>query len=218
MGELPFDSDEVRGAIEQSMVPIWTDDALVHEGRSGIATTFFGDSAGGILGGLDVSCMLHRQGSFIEGFLQEADPSSAFGVDYDVFLLPPIDPAHGTPVLGAQDTAVQYRTGEAADQLMGWLSTAEAAAGWAAAGGMVSPHLSLQGVDYADDVDARMAALLREATSFRFDGSDQMPREVGGSDGPGTFWTEMTRWISGEVELATALQAIDQRFSEALGR
>ncbi|CAN5322422.1 ABC transporter substrate-binding protein [soil metagenome] len=217
-GELPFDSPQVRGAIEQAMVPIWTDEAAVHGGRAAIATTSFQDAGLGVLGGADAQCVLHRQAPFIELFIQDADPTAAAGVDFDAFLLPAIDPAAGTPVVGSQDTLVQYRDGEAVDAVVAWLATPEAARHWAGVGNFVSPHLSLHGGDYADERDARSAALLAQATVFRLDASDLMPGSVGGTDGPGTFWTEMTRWISGEVELATALQAIDQRFSEALGR
>ena len=44
-----------------------------------------------------------------------------------------------------------------------------------------------------------------DATTFLFDGSDQMPGEVGA----GTFWKDMTAWISGQEDLDTALKNID---------
>ena len=40
---------------------------------------------------------------------------------------------------------------------------------------------------------------------FRFDGSDQMPGEVGA----GSFWKEMTAWISGQQDLDATLKNID---------
>ena len=45
-----------------------------------------------------------------------------------------------------------------------------------------------------------------ESTGFLFDGSDQMPGEVGA----GTFWKDMTAWISGQEDLDTALTNIDE--------
>jgi alpha-glucoside transport system substrate-binding protein len=39
----------------------------------------------------------------------------------------------------------------------------------------------------------------------RFDGSDLMP----GAVGSGSFWKEMTNWVSGTKDLATALKDID---------
>jgi alpha-glucoside transport system substrate-binding protein len=44
-----------------------------------------------------------------------------------------------------------------------------------------------------------------EADAFRFDGSDLMPGQVGA----GSFWSEMTAWVSGQKDLDTALQAIE---------
>ena len=45
----------------------------------------------------------------------------------------------------------------------------------------------------------------RSATSFRFDGSDLMPGEVGA----GSFWKGMTDYVSGAADLGTALAEID---------
>jgi alpha-glucoside transport system substrate-binding protein len=39
----------------------------------------------------------------------------------------------------------------------------------------------------------------------RFDASDLMPAAVG----QGTFWKEMTAFVSGQIDQATALQEID---------
>jgi alpha-glucoside transport system substrate-binding protein len=47
--------------------------------------------------------------------------------------------------------------------------------------------------------------LVTEATSFRFDGSDLMPGEVGA----GSFWKGMTDWVSGAADLDTVLAEID---------
>ncbi len=48
--------------------------------------------------------------------------------------------------------------------------------------------------------------MVAAATVVRFDGSDSMP----GAVGTGSFWKEMTSWVSGQVdELETALKDID---------
>jgi alpha-glucoside transport system substrate-binding protein len=44
-----------------------------------------------------------------------------------------------------------------------------------------------------------------EADAFRFDGSDLMPGQVGS----GAFWTEMTSWVTGQIDLETALANIE---------
>ena len=55
------------------------------------------------------------------------------------------------------------------------------------------------------DLEAGIATLVNEATSFRFDGSDLMPGEVGA----GSFWKGMTDWVSGAADLDTVLGEID---------
>jgi peptide/nickel transport system substrate-binding protein len=56
------------------------------------------------------------------------------------------------------------------------------------------------------DLERGIAELVLEATSFRFDGSDLMPGEVGA----GSFWKGMTDWVSGSADLDTVLQEIDE--------
>jgi alpha-glucoside transport system substrate-binding protein len=51
-----------------------------------------------------------------------------------------------------------------------------------------------------------MAGVAYDATIFLFDGSDQMPAEVG----TGSFWKEMTAWISGDQDVDTTLKNIDE--------
>ena len=58
---------------------------------------------------------------------------------------------------------------------------------------------------YGVDLERGIAALVHEATSFRFDGSDLMPGEVGA----GSFWKGMTDWVSGAADLDTVLAEID---------
>ena len=58
---------------------------------------------------------------------------------------------------------------------------------------------------YGVDLERGIAELVNEATSFRFDGSDMMPGEVGS----GSFWKGMTDWVSGAADLDTVLKEID---------
>ncbi len=215
-GELAFASPEVLDAVEQHMVPIWTTDGYVAGGREAIARTDFGQSVAGILGGSDARCVLHRQATFIEGFIAEADPDATFGTDYGVFVLPPIDPDHGTPVLGAADLAARYTDTPASRAFMDFITTREAGEGWAR-GGFLSPLADVDPTAYPTDSAREAARILGEADVFRFDGSDLMPGDVGASSRPGSFWLEMTRWIAGDATLEEAFAAIDRRYAEVAG-
>ena len=55
-----------------------------------------------------------------------------------------------------------------------------------------------------------MADVRLQRDHFLFDGSDQMPAEVG----TGSFWKEMTAWISGQEDIDTALKNIDDELAQ----
>ena len=61
------------------------------------------------------------------------------------------------------------------------------------------------GID-PDDLTRSVADVAYSSTAFLFDGSDQMPGEVGA----GSFWREMTAWISDQQDLDTTLTNIDE--------
>jgi alpha-glucoside transport system substrate-binding protein len=219
-GELEFSSDEVQGAIEDYLVPIWTNDDYVFGGQEQIAREAFGTSVTGILGEPDsgLECGLHRQATFIESFIAENAPDAEFGTDYDFFYLPPINDEHGRPTLGAGDFAAQYSENAAANTFMQFLATPQAGEGWAALGGYLSPFAPVFDSSIYPSDSARTASdILAEADSFRFDGSDTMPGDVGSSSQSGSFWIEMTDWIQGNQSLDDALADIDALFAEISG-
>lgn len=214
-GDLDFASEEVQSAIEEYMVPIWFNDDYVFGGTENIAREPFGTAVNGILTGEGGDCMFHRQATFIEGFIQENAPDAEFGTDYDFFFLPEIEEGEGgLPALGAGDYAALYSDNPAAIEFMKFLTEAEAGEPWAAQGGFLSPFTTFDGSVYPSESSRRAGELLTEATSFRFDGSDLMPADVGASSGDGSFWNEMTAWVTGQVELQEALEAIDETYDE----
>jgi alpha-glucoside transport system substrate-binding protein len=216
-GDLDFASEEVQGPIEEYMVPIWTNDEFVNGGRENIARENFGTAVQGILGGEDGECVLHRQATFIEGFITEANPDAEFGTDYDFFYLPPIDDEIGSPALGAGDLAAVYTDNGAARTFMEFLATPEAGEGWAAQGAYLSPFTTFDDSIYPTDSSRRAAEILSEADFFAFDGSDLMPGEVGASSQEGSFWLEMTQWVTGNQELGQSLESIDALYDDIAG-
>jgi alpha-glucoside transport system substrate-binding protein len=89
--------------------------------------------------------------------------------------------------------------------VMEYFTRGESLKEWLAQGGTLATQKDVQLDWYGDDIERGLAELASQATSVRFDGSDQMPGEVGS----GSFWRGMTSWISGQIDLDTALQEID---------
>ena len=203
-GELPFDSPEVRRAIEV-MGDIWFRDGFVLGGRSAILTVPFGDAATPLVTD-PPRALMHRQATFIAGFLPESAQEQV-GEVIDVFYLPPIDDEEGRPALGAGDILSAFNDDPATLAVMRWLASGESTRVWAGFGGFVAPHKDAKIEWHGSYVDQKAAEIIQNADTFRFDGSDLMP----GAVGAGTFWTGMVDYISGE-ELGSVLAKIDASF------
>ncbi|HRV95121.1 MAG TPA: ABC transporter substrate-binding protein [Anaerolineae bacterium] len=199
-GELPFNSPEVKHAVEV-MSDIWLNEDYVQGGTAGIVGTFIGDSPVGMFTD-PPRCWLHAQASWIVDFFGEGlEP----GVDYDFFYMPPIDEQYGKPVLVAGDIMAMHNDRPEVRALMEYFATGASVESWVRAGGAISPHYDSSLDWYSNDIDRGVAQIILDADSVRFDASDLMPGEVGA----GSFWKGMTDYVSGVVDLDTALEEID---------
>jgi alpha-glucoside transport system substrate-binding protein len=199
-GTLPFSSPEVKHAAE-TIGALWFKDGYVYGGSDAIVSTFFGDSPAGLFTD-PPNCWLHRQANFITGFFPaDAKP----GVDYSFFYLPPIDPQYGRPVLVAGDMYVMFNDRPEVRALEEYFTLAQSVSGFLIEGGAFAVQQDAKAEMYGIPLEASISDLLAQATSFRFDGSDLMPAEVGA----GSFWKGMTDWASGSADLDTVLAEID---------
>ncbi len=201
IGELPFASPEVKKAVE-TWSEIWFNEDYVYGGTDAILGTYFGDSPVPMFDD-PPKCWLHKQGNFITGFFPE---TAQAGVDYDFFYFPPVDDAYGKPFLVAGDMMAMFNDRPEVRALMEFFTTPQSASGWLQNGGALAAHQTATPEDYGVALERGIAAIVAEATSFRFDGSDLMPGEVGS----GSFWTGMVDYVSGVSDLDTALAEIDE--------
>ncbi len=72
-------------------------------------------------------------------------------------------------------------------------------------GGWFSANNALDEANVADPVNKTAVQILKNATTFRFDGSDAMPAAVGA----GSFWKEMTAWVAEGKSNQAVLDAIE---------
>jgi len=199
-GTLKFDSPEVKNAISY-MTPIWFNDKMVYGGTKSISTTAFGDAPKPMFDN-PPKCWLHMQGNFVTSFF----PSNLVsGKDYDVFYLPTIDKSLGMPLEVAGDIYAAFNDKPEVRAVLQYFTLGESLKTWIEANGAIGPQNDADISWYKDPVTAKIAGLVKSATVVRFDGSDSMPSSVGA----GSFWKEMTAWVSGSVDEETALKAID---------
>ncbi|AFG38602.1 ABC transporter substrate-binding protein [Spirochaeta africana] len=199
VGEHPFDSPEVRRAFE-IMSDIWFNEDYVLGGTDAILLVPFGDAPNALFED-PPAAWLHRQASFIPAFFPEG---AVVGEDVDFFYLPPIDEEFGSPVLGAGDIYGVFNDRPEVRALARFMTQGISTKAWVEAGGFVSPHADTPLDWYTTEADRRYAEIIRDADTFRFDGSDLMPGPVGA----GSFWTEMVNYVNGK-DLNAVLRDID---------
>lgn len=201
--EIRFDDPRVIEALA-AYASFARTEGWVQGGPQAAATTDFRDSPAGLFS-LPPACYMHRQASFIPTFF----PAGAtYGEDYDFFYFPAwASKGLGNPVLGAGTLFAIMSDSPAARALIDFLQTPIAHEVWMAQSGFLTPHTGVNPEAYGDDSLRAMGEILLGATTFRFDGSDLMPGEIGA----GAFWSGMVDITTG-ADPATVAAAIQARW------
>ncbi len=200
--EIPFDDPQVITAIEDYGWFARNDD-FVSGGSSAVPTTDFRDSAAGLFE-FPPQCYLHRQASFITTFFPEG---TEVGEDVDFFYFPAYAGKDlGKPVLGAGTLFAITQDSDAAHVFIEFLKTPIAHEVWMAQQGFLTPYTEVNPEAYATDTLRALGDVLLGATTFRFDGSDLMPGEIGA----GAFWTGMVDYTTGADAETVAAQIQDR--------
>lgn len=202
--ETPFDSDLVRQAAAEFEELLFTEGNVLG-GRSSIASTNFGTASNPMFKP-EPECWMYKQGSFMTGFFTESAGVEDLDKEVGVFGFPPVEEGGENPVLGGGDMAVMMTDDDPTLQVMEWLADPEIGNEAAPNSSFISPHTTFDTSLYGTELTRQMAAVAYDSSAFLFDGSDQMPGEVGA----GSFWKEITAWVSGQTDLDTALQNIDE--------
>ncbi|MBM2576489.1 carbohydrate ABC transporter substrate-binding protein [Jannaschia sp. Os4] len=198
--ELSFDSPEVIGAIEAYGQFARNEDYVAGGGETA-ASTDFRDSPNGLFE-VPPACYMHRQASFIPAFFPEG---TEVGEDVDFFYFPAFEGQDlGSPVLGAGTLFSITNPSDTANAFIEFLKLPIAHEAWMTQGGFLTAHGGVNADLYADDALRGQAEIIQGATTFRFDGSDLMPGEIGA----GAFWTGMVDYTTGASaeEVAAGIQ------------
>ncbi len=194
--DIPWTSPSVYSAFAL-FAAIAQNDPYVYGGTTGALTTNFGDSPAAMFTD-PVGCYLHRQATFIQSFILDANPDLVAGEDYDIFVLPPICEEGCNPLLGAGDLISAFNDTPEARALMEYLASAEAQEIWVGKLGKLAINVNVDPAVYPDPITVRAAEILGQACAFRFDGSDLMPAAVGS----GAFW-------EGVLDLTAGIRVLD---------
>lgn len=194
--EIAFNDDAVVEGLDR-VGEILKNDDYVNGGIGdvkSIATTKFQDGGLPILEG---KCAMHRQASFYAANWRKGTDVSENG-DAFAFYLPAMNEEFGNPVLGGGEFVAAFSDDPEVQAFQTYQSTdvwANEKAKSSPAGGWVSANTGLDIANLASPIDKLSGEVLQDPDAvFRFDASDMMPAEVG----LGSFWKEMTNWITGE--------------------
>lgn len=202
--EIPF-NDPVIVEAGEKVAELLLTEGNVYGGQQGITANTF-DVADDGLWTDPPSCFLHRQGNFITSFFPQDVQDDLTG-NTNLFLLPPVEGGFdGQPILGGGDFMAMFDAeNENAARVLEAIASADFGSSSAGTGAWLSPYTAFDSSQYANDTLATVADLIYAADVFRFDGSDQMPGEVGN----GTFWVGMVEWMGGQKDLQTVLGEIE---------
>jgi len=194
--EIPFNDPEIVAALDR-VGGILKNEEYVNGGFGdvkSIATTEFTD---GGLPILDGECAMHRQASFYAANWPEGTKVAEDG-DVFAFYLPVTNEDFGRPVLGGGEFVAAFNEDPQVQAFQTYLATdvwANEKAKATPGGGWVSANKGLDANNLSSPIDRLSAETFQDPEAvFRFDGSDQMP----GAVGSGSFWKEMTSWITGQ--------------------
>ncbi|MFE6334159.1 ABC transporter substrate-binding protein [Streptomyces sp. NPDC057806] len=167
---------------------LFKDEQLIAGGRDGALNTDFPGSVEQVFGPKAEAGMVY-EGDFVAGVAKDQFGRS-IGDDANFFPFPAVGGGEA-PVVSGGDAAVVLKDGKnrkAAQALVEFLATPEAAAVWAEAGGFLSPNKKLDPAAYSDAVTRATAkSLVAAGDSVRFDMSDQAPAAFGGTKGAGEW-------------------------------
>lgn len=181
----------------------------VFGGIDGQLSVFFGDGADAVYTD-PPNALMHRMALFIYGFIKNHFPEIEPVKQVDFFVLPPIDPEYGTPVLASGSQLIMFNDTPENRQFMEWWAGAEAQALIVTSFNRLSASSEVPLEAYSDPILKKAAEAQQSATSIRFDGSDLMPSAIGS----GVFWTGVVDYLTG-ADLDTVLEIIEETAVEA---
>jgi len=199
---LPFASPEVKHAFE-IMGSVLKNPDYTYGGVDAMLDNRFFDTGVPIVEG---EAGMAKMGSFMPGWLFEAYPDLEIAPDGDLwyFFFPPIDEEYGKPVLTSGDVCSVFNDRPEVRAVVEWLTKSESLKPGIEMGIFISPHLDAN-LDWYRDAEKGIAEILLTADSFRFDGGDLQPAEVGA----GAFWQGVVDYLSDVKDLDTILAEID---------
>ncbi|WP_420793523.1 ABC transporter substrate-binding protein [Roseinatronobacter alkalisoli] len=203
--DMPFDDPRVIEAFAEFGWFV-LNNAFVDGGPSGVASVDFRDSPDGLFS-FPPDCLMHKQASFIPSFF----PAGVqVGEDVDFFYFPAYESRDlGKPIMGSGGLVSATNNRDVTLGFLEFLKTPFAHEVAIAQEQFLTAHMGANPDAYASATQRALGEILISATTFRFDGSDLMPGEIGTS----AFWTGMVDFVTG-TPAETVTSTIEARWNQ----
>ncbi|CAL9520352.1 ABC transporter substrate-binding protein [Streptomyces sp. enrichment culture] len=211
--EIKWTDPSVKDALT-TLAEIWGKKDYVAGGPSGALQTEFPASVTQTFtGGDQPEAGMVYEGDFVQ--VNIAETEAEIGTDAKVFPFPAVGDT--APVVSGGDAAVVLEDSEAAQALVTFLASPDAASIQAKLGGYLSPNKNVPNSAYPNDVQRRTAqALIDAGDDFRFDMSDQAPQAFGGTPGKGE-WKALQDFLKDPSDIAGTQRQLEADAAAAYG-
>jgi alpha-glucoside transport system substrate-binding protein len=208
--KIPWTDQSVKDALE-TMARIVGDEDNIAGGTSGALETDFPQSVTNAFK-KDPDAAQVIEADFVESVITDSTPAKP-ETGFNVFDFPSID-GSGASVVGGGDSIIMFDDSPAAQALLEYLATPEAAEIWARRGGYSSANKNVDDSAYEDPLLRKTATAIGDAETFRFDLSDLQPAKFGATVGQG-LWKEFQDFLRNPDDVDGAAQAMEQAASQA---
>lgn len=206
--EIPWTHESVKTALGE-MAKVFSSEDNIAGGPRGALQTDFPESVSQVFGESPEAATVF-EGDFVKGVIEDT------GAEEGTYGVEPFPSIEGTEnyVVGGGDIVVMFNDSPAAQALVEYLATPEAAEAWASRGGFASPNQNLDESVYPDEITRTTAGALAEAEVFRFDMSDLAPAEFGGTPGQGE-WKILQDFLQDPSDVDGTARALERAAARA---
>ncbi|MYS44894.1 ABC transporter substrate-binding protein [Streptomyces sp. SID8499] len=197
-----------------TLAQIWSKKDYLAGGPDGALQTEFPASVTQTFtGGDQPKAAMVYEGDFAQVNIGET--KAKVGTDAKVFPFPAVGAS--APVVSGGDAAVILKDSKAAQALVTFLASPDAATIQAKLGGYLSPNKNVPESAYPNEVQRTIAkALIASGDDFRFDMSDQAPQAFGGTPGKGE-WKDLQDFLKNPSDVAGAQAKLEKDAAAAYG-
>ncbi len=197
-----------------TLARIWGKKDFIAGGADGALQTEFPASVTQTFtGGDQPKAGMVYEGDFAQVNIGET--KAKIGTDAKVFPFPAV--GSQAPVVSGGDAAVIFKDSKAAQALVTFLASPDAATIQARLGGYLSPNKAVALSAYPNAVQQKIAkALIAAGDDFRFDMSDQAPQAFGGTPGKGE-WKDLQDFLKNPKDVAGTQAKLEKDAAAAYG-